>query len=433
MTQAEKARKGLLTPGPEGRRQGRRHRAGQAGRARRRRASSSSPSIRATPPPGPPGIGRGLRTKVNVNLGTSRDFPRLADELRKVEISLDYGADALMDLSTGGDLRRIRKAILARTPIPVGTVPIYQAAVKAIDRRESIVGMTEEDLFEAVESQAREGVDFMTVHSGLTLKAIDRLKTPGPGRRRRLPGRGLPRRLDAPQRKRESLLRPLRPPARDRPAPRRHPQPGRRPAARLHPRRDRPAPDRGAADARRAGQAGPGSGGPGHGRGPGPRPARPGRDEHAPGEARLRRGAVLRPRPARHRHRARATTTSSRPSAGPSPRRPGPISCATSRRPSISACPRTTTSAKGSSPRRSPPTRATSSRGCPGPSSATSRWPGPASASTGRRSGASRSTRSSSRPSGSGGGRTAEGLLHVRRFLRHAHRRPIPRLREEDR
>jgi len=130
-------------------------------------------------PARPAGIGRGLRTKVNVNLGTSRDFPRLADEMRKVRISLDYGADALMDLSTGGDLKRIRKAILAATPIPLGTVPIYQAAVRAIDRGDSIVEMAEADLFEAVESQAREGVDFMTVHCGLTLRAIDRLKQQG--------------------------------------------------------------------------------------------------------------------------------------------------------------------------------------------------------------------------------------------------------------
>jgi len=130
-------------------------------------------------PARPAGIGKDLRTKVNVNIGTSRDFPHLADELRKVKISLEYGADALMDLSTGGDLRKIRKAILARTPVPLGTVPIYQAAVKAIDRGATIVDMTEDDLFEAIESQAREGVDFMTVHCGLTLKAIDRLKQQG--------------------------------------------------------------------------------------------------------------------------------------------------------------------------------------------------------------------------------------------------------------
>jgi phosphomethylpyrimidine synthase len=130
-------------------------------------------------PARPAGIGKGLRTKVNVNIGTSRDFPLLSGELRKVKISLEYGADALMDLSTGGDLRKIRKAILARTPVPLGTVPIYQAAVKAIDRGATIVDMTEDDLFEAIESQAREGVDFMTVHCGLTMKAIDRLKQQG--------------------------------------------------------------------------------------------------------------------------------------------------------------------------------------------------------------------------------------------------------------
>jgi phosphomethylpyrimidine synthase len=84
-----------------------------------------------------------------------------------------------MDLSTGGDLRKIRRAILARTPVPLGTVPIYQAAVKALESRRSIVDMTEADLFEAIESQAREGVDFMTVHCGLTQKAVGRLKSQG--------------------------------------------------------------------------------------------------------------------------------------------------------------------------------------------------------------------------------------------------------------
>jgi phosphomethylpyrimidine synthase len=127
----------------------------------------------------PVGIGRSLRTKVNVNLGTSADFPRLADELRKVDIALKYETDALMDLSTGGNLRSIRRRILARSPVPLGTVPIYQAAITAIDRRGSIVDMTEDDLFATIEAQAQEGVDFMTVHCGLTQKAIDRLKKQG--------------------------------------------------------------------------------------------------------------------------------------------------------------------------------------------------------------------------------------------------------------
>ncbi len=178
MTQIEKARKGVLGAAL-------RKVAAAEGLAPESLAGLVADGLVVIPfnpahaPARPSGIGRGLRTKVNVNLGTSRDFPRLADELRKVRISLACGADALMDLSTGGDLKRIRKAILARTPIPLGTVPIYQAAVRAMDRGDSIVEMTVEDLFEAVESQAREGVDFMTVHCGLTRKAIDRLKRQG--------------------------------------------------------------------------------------------------------------------------------------------------------------------------------------------------------------------------------------------------------------
>lgn len=127
----------------------------------------------------PIGIGQKLRTKVNVNIGTSKDFPHLEEELAKVEICLKHGADSLMDLSTGGDLKKIRRAILDRAPIPLGTVPIYQAAIEAIERRGSIVEMTEDDLFSVIESQAREGVDFVTVHCGLTTRAIERLKNQG--------------------------------------------------------------------------------------------------------------------------------------------------------------------------------------------------------------------------------------------------------------
>ncbi len=178
MTQTEKARKGVLTPvlrkvaAAEG----------VPPKVLAERVARGEVVIPFNPnhsPARPAGIGRGLRTKVNVNIGTSRDFPRLADEMRKVRTSLAYGTDALMDLSTGGDLGRIRRAILARTPVPLGTVPIYQAAVKALEAGKSIVEMMDEDLFGAVESQAREGVDFMTVHCGLTLKAIGRLKSQG--------------------------------------------------------------------------------------------------------------------------------------------------------------------------------------------------------------------------------------------------------------
>ncbi|MGB8951124.1 MAG: phosphomethylpyrimidine synthase ThiC [Candidatus Aminicenantales bacterium] len=127
----------------------------------------------------PVGIGQKLRTKVNVNIGTSKDFPRMEEELRKAQVALKHQTDTLMDLSTGGDIKKIRHAILKKAPIPLGTVPVYQAAIEAIEKRDSIVKMTEEDLFGVIESQAREGVDFMTVHCGLTSRAIERLKNQG--------------------------------------------------------------------------------------------------------------------------------------------------------------------------------------------------------------------------------------------------------------
>jgi phosphomethylpyrimidine synthase len=127
----------------------------------------------------PIGIGQKLRTKVNVNIGTSMDFPQEENELKKVEVSLKYGTDTLMDLSTGGDITKIRRMILKKARIPLGTVPVYQAAIEAIEQRNSIVEMSEDDLFSAIEAQAKEGVDFMTLHAGLTSKGIERLKKQG--------------------------------------------------------------------------------------------------------------------------------------------------------------------------------------------------------------------------------------------------------------
>ena len=81
----------------------------------------------------PVGIGKNLKTKVNVNIGTSVDFPQEDNELKKVEESLKYGTDTLMDLSTGGDIKKIRNMILDKARIPLGAVPVYQAAIQAID------------------------------------------------------------------------------------------------------------------------------------------------------------------------------------------------------------------------------------------------------------------------------------------------------------
>ncbi|MBI4295460.1 MAG: phosphomethylpyrimidine synthase ThiC [Chloroflexi bacterium] len=124
----------------------------------------------------PCGIGKGLRTKVNANIGTSPDYGNVHTELDKLGIALDAGADAVMDLSTGGDISAVRRAIIATSPLPVGTVPIYQAAIEVIARHGAIVDISVDDMFAVIEAQAEEGVDFMTVHCGVTRSAIDRLR-----------------------------------------------------------------------------------------------------------------------------------------------------------------------------------------------------------------------------------------------------------------
>jgi len=127
----------------------------------------------------PRGIGQGLSTKVNANIGTSPDFGNVDSELEKLRVAVDCGADTVMDLSTGGDIAAIRQAIIAASPLPIGTVPIYQAGVEAIDRHGAIVKMTTDELFAVIEEHARGGVDFITVHCGVTRSAIARLKQQG--------------------------------------------------------------------------------------------------------------------------------------------------------------------------------------------------------------------------------------------------------------
>jgi phosphomethylpyrimidine synthase len=124
----------------------------------------------------PRGIGKGLSTKVNANIGTSSDFGNVDTELQKLKVCLESRADAVMDLSTGGDIPAIRKAIISACPLPLGTVPIYQAGVTTMARAGAMVKMTADDLFAAIEDQARDGVDFITVHCGVTRTAIARLK-----------------------------------------------------------------------------------------------------------------------------------------------------------------------------------------------------------------------------------------------------------------
>lgn len=127
----------------------------------------------------PCGIGKGLTTKVNANIGTSSDFCDLDAELRKLQTAIDFGADTVMDLSTGGDISAIRRAIISASAVPVGTVPIYQTGIQAIECHGAIVHMTVDEIFAVIEEQAKDGVDFMTVHCGVTQASLARLKTQG--------------------------------------------------------------------------------------------------------------------------------------------------------------------------------------------------------------------------------------------------------------
>lgn len=120
----------------------------------------------------PLAIGKGLKTKINANIGTSKDRVDLDLELEKVKISVAAGADTIMDLSTGGDIRKIRQAIIQASTLPIGTVPIYQAATDMVEAKKAIVEMTGEDMFRVIEENGEDGVDFITVHCGVTRRSV---------------------------------------------------------------------------------------------------------------------------------------------------------------------------------------------------------------------------------------------------------------------
>ncbi|AEA46820.1 phosphomethylpyrimidine synthase [Archaeoglobus veneficus] len=120
----------------------------------------------------PKAIGRFMRTKINANVGTSIDYVNVDEEVEKAVVAQKHGADAIMDLSTGGNIDEIRKKIMKAIDVPFGTVPIYQAARSA----GVVVDMDEDDFFKAVEKQAKDGVDFMTIHAGVNWTSVERLK-----------------------------------------------------------------------------------------------------------------------------------------------------------------------------------------------------------------------------------------------------------------
>ncbi len=114
------------------------------------------------------GIGKGLTVKVNANLGTSGEINSLENELAKLKAVEDAGAHAVMDLSTGGDLRQTRRELLARTRLCTGSVPVYEAAVVARREKGNISRMTAKMLLDAVRLHAEDGIDFLTLHCGVT-------------------------------------------------------------------------------------------------------------------------------------------------------------------------------------------------------------------------------------------------------------------------
>jgi phosphomethylpyrimidine synthase len=128
----------------------------------------------------PLAIGKGLKTKVNANVGTSKDHMNVEEELEKVRAAIAAGADTIMDLSTGPAIDETRKTVLKISTVPVGTVPIYQAAIEMPEkRRRPMVEMTAEDLFAVIERHGEDGVDFITVHCGVTQNSVEKIKREG--------------------------------------------------------------------------------------------------------------------------------------------------------------------------------------------------------------------------------------------------------------
>lgn len=125
--------------------------------------------------PRPLGIGEKLRVKINTNIGTSPDYVNIDEEIEKAKTAVKYGSDAIMDLSIGGNIDEIRKKILKTVNLPLGTVPIYQAGMEYA-KKGAVVEMTEDDIFNAIGKQAKDGVDFMTVHCGVTKESVEKLK-----------------------------------------------------------------------------------------------------------------------------------------------------------------------------------------------------------------------------------------------------------------
>lgn len=121
------------------------------------------------------GIGKGLKTKVNVNIGTSTLNADVDAEVRKAHTALKYHADTIMDLSDGGDVAAIRKRLLDEAPITFGTVPIYEAYNRGVVKHHDPIAISEDDFINAFENNVKDGVDYTTIHSGMTMDIAKRI------------------------------------------------------------------------------------------------------------------------------------------------------------------------------------------------------------------------------------------------------------------
>lgn len=127
----------------------------------------------------PTAVGEGTTVKINANIGTSLESSTIEEELDKVKIIEATGADVLMDLSTGDNIDAVRKQIIAATNLPIGTVPMYQAGKEALDIHKDLGKLSKEKLFSDIEKHCKDGIDFITVHCGVTKFVVDQLQQQG--------------------------------------------------------------------------------------------------------------------------------------------------------------------------------------------------------------------------------------------------------------
>jgi phosphomethylpyrimidine synthase len=122
----------------------------------------------------PLALGASTRIKINANIGTSSSLANISEEMQKMKVAIKYGADAIMDLSTSGNVQEIRKTLIADCPVAVGTVPLYEMAILAKEAKKSVLDITDDEMFAVIEDHCRQGVDFLTLHCGVTQQSVAR-------------------------------------------------------------------------------------------------------------------------------------------------------------------------------------------------------------------------------------------------------------------